>query len=481
MVYDIVIIGGGVIGAFLARELAKYELDVLVIERNSDVGDETSSANSALIHSGYDPKPNTLKAKLNVLGNKMYDDIANELDVAFKRIGSITIAKSLEEVEILKSLMKRGEENGVPTSLIKGEELKALEPNLSKSVKAGLLATQCGIIDPFNLVVHAFENAVDNGVKLNLNEEVKNIKYYEKIYYITTNKQLIKSKIVLNCAGVNAGEIWGMIEECPYEIKPRKGQYYVLDHFGLGLVNHCIFPLPSNKGKGILITPTTSGNYLIGPSSEYVDKKEDVSTDSLTLLNIKEQVSNMIDNIPFNECIRVFAGNRSSIDEGDFILSPCSSFNTFINCLGIDSPGLSASPAIALYVIDKYIAPLIKLKKKNNFNPYVKKRIHPNKMDELEATKFIKDYPEYGRIICSCEKISLGELLDELNRSVPPMSIKAVKRRTRMGFGKCQGGFCQPLVSEILAKHYKIDFDKILYDNVCSSIVKKKIKVDKND
>ena len=476
MEFDVIIIGGGVVGAFLARSLSRYQLNIGVLEKENDVGNVTSSANSGIIHSGYDPVPNTLKALLNVKGNQMFDKISDELDVQFRRIGSLTLATQPEQLSKLKELQIRGQQNGVETKILSKEEVVKLEPNINRDVLAALYAPSCGIIDPFNLVVHAFENACDNGVHLFLNEEVESIRYCETIYYISTKKSLFKSKIVINAAGLFADKIWGMIEKCPYEIKPRKGEYFVLDHFQGGFVNHVLFPMPSEKGKGVLVTPTTSGNYLVGPSSEYTISKDDFATDAATLLSVKDKAYLTIDKIPYSESIRVFSGLRAEGPTKDFIIEASQGAPTFINILGIDSPGLASSPAVAAYVIDNFIKPLLTLKEKSDYQPYVRKRLKPTKMKMEEANQLIKSNPAYGQIICSCEKVSLGELLDELSRSVPPHSIKAIKRRTRMGFGRCQGGFCHPRVVEILSSYFKCDFTEILYDGPKSHILVEKVK-----
>lgn len=475
--YDVVIIGAGSTGAFIARELSKYKINVLVIEKNNDVGFETSMANSAIIHSGYDPKPGTLKAKLNVRGNSLYDEICKDLDVEFKRIGSLTLAFNDEQISILQQLKERAKANDVKVKIIDDkEEIIKLEPNINRNVKAVLFAESAGIIDPFNLVVHAFENACDNGVKLVLNEEVKSIIIKDNIYHISTNKQLYTTKIVINAAGLYADNIANMIEQIDFNIVPRKGQYYILDHFKDGYINHVLFPLPSEKGKGVLVSPTTSGNYIIGPSSELVSLKDDISTDSLTLKHIKENALLLVDNIPMNESIRVFAGLRATPSTHDFFINHSKKYKTFINVAGIESPGLASAPAIGEYVVNELVKPILPLEKKLNFNPKVRKYIKTSKLTSKELEELIKKDSSYGKIICSCEKVSLGELLDCLNRSVPPRSIKSVKKRIRMGFGKCQGGFCQPQVLLTLKKFYHLDMLDIVYDNENSEILLKKIK-----
>ncbi len=473
---DIIIIGGGVIGAFVARNLSRYKVDVLVLEKENDVGDATSMANSAIVHSGYDPVPGTKKAYFNVKGNAMFDDIARELDVSMQRIGSLTIALEDKQIELLKDLQKRGEQNGVPTKLLSAEEVKAIEPNISPEVKGALLCPTAGIVNPFTLTAHAFENACDNGVKLALGEEVVSIHKEDGVFVIKTKKNEYKAKMVINCAGVYSEEIAKMIEPIDWTIHPRKGQYYVLDHYAPGLVNHVLFPLPSEKGKGILVTLTTSGNYLVGPSSEFTDEKDDVATDTLTLSDVKRQATGMVPNIPFQEQIRTFAGLRATPSTHDFIIEPAKTDPYFINCAGIESPGLVSSPAIGEYVVEELVKSIMKLEPNPNYNPCIKPYVHMKDLSVEQRNEIIKKNPNYGDIICNCEKISRGEIIDACSRSVPCLTIKAVKKRTRAGFGKCQGGFCQPKVLLLLAKQNGTSPLEVQYDKEGSEILLKESK-----
>lgn len=457
--YDILIIGAGVTGCFIARELAKYKLKVLVLEKDNDVGNETTSANSAIVHSGYDPVPGTLKAKLNVEGNKMYDKVCEELDVSFKRIGSITVAFSEEQIETLKSLQERAKENGVETILLNREQLLEKEPNIADGVVAGLLAPTAGIIDPFNLCVHLMENAIDNGVELVLDEEVKSIRKENEKFIINDKYE---AKVVINATGVNGDLVNELVNDKTFEIMPRKGQYYVLDHFKRPFVNHTLFMVPTEKGKGVLISPTTSGNYLVGPSANLVSREEK-STDKGTLGNVKEQANQVIANIPYYETIRTFAGIRATPSTHDFIIEESETEN-FINVVGIESPGLASSPAIAKKVIDEIISKKFELVEKEDYNPRVKKYVKLKNLSIEEKQAYFKQNKDYGIIVCKCEQVSKGEIIDCLNRSCPPRSIKALKRRLRVGFGKCQGGMCQPYALDILAEFYGVDKKEIPYD-----------------
>ena len=473
--YDIIIIGAGVTGTLIARELSKYKLSVAVLEKCNDVGNATSNANSAIIHSGYDPVPGTLKAKFNALGNPKYDQLCEELCVPFYRVGSLTVAIYDEQVEILKQLEERSKINGVEVKLLSAKETLKLEPNINPNVKASLFAPTCGIINPFNLVVRGMENAIDNGVHLFLSEEVINIKKKTDHFEIITKKDNFAAKIVINAAGNYADKIASMFEPIDWNITPRKGEYFVLDHFE-GLVNHTIFPLPSEKGKGILVSSTTSNNYIVGPSSEPIDDKDDVSTDSDTLRNVRNQALDLVPSIPFNKVIRTFSGNRPSCSRHDFIIEYAKSDNHFINVAGIESPGIASSPAIAEYVVNELIKPLINLEKNPTFNPNVRK-IHRLYYSMLENDyTYLNEHDDYTEVICSCEKVTLGEIMDQLNRSCPPHSVKGLKRRTRAGFGKCQGGFCQPRIVLLLAKHYGVSPLDIPLDDEGSNILLEKVK-----
>ena len=475
--FDVVVIGAGIVGSFVARKLSSYQLSVAVLEKEPDVGNVTTMANSAIVHSGYDPVPGTLKAKLNVLGNKMMDQVCEELDVEMERVGSLTAALYDEQLPMLEKLAERSAQNGVEVKILNAEETLKLEPHLNPQVKGSLFAPTAGIVNPFTLSVHAMENAVDNGVSLFLEEKVVKIKKESDFYNIICQSgHSYQTKVVINAAGIYSDEIHKMVEEIDYSLTPRKGEYFILDHYTDDLVKHTIFPLPSEKGKGILVTPSIGGTYLIGPSAEAMPSKDDVSTDKPTLDDVRRQALDMVPSIPFNQVIRTFAGSRPTPSTHDFIIGFAKSDNHFINLSGIESPGLVSAPAIAEYVVNEYVSKVLNLKPNANYNPSVKKRPALSKMSVKEKQEFIKKNPEYGQIICNCEKVSLGEILFEMNTSVPPKTIKAVKKRTRAGFGKCQGGFCQPLVIKLISEKFNIPLDKVLFQKEGSFVVPYKVK-----
>ena len=478
---DVVIIGAGVTGALIARELAKYQLDVLVIEKDLDVGNVTSAANSAIIHSGYDPKPGSLKAKLNVKGAALYPALCDELDVSYSMCGTLTVIDDESQWPIFKELLERSKLNGVEMVSLTKEQLLEMEPNISPNALGALYAKKAGIVNPFELVVNALENAVDNGVELYTNEEVVDIKAKDDHFVVKTKKGEYETKCVINAAGLYSDKIAAMVEDIDWNIIPRKGEYILLDHKATGLVHRPIFPLPSEKGKGILVAPTTSGNYYLGPSSEAQEDKDDYSTDTLTLTNIKNNASRLVPNLPLGDTIRVFAGLRSTPSTHDFIIGPSKNFVNFINVAGIESPGLASSPAIAQYVVHDFVEKVLQLEEKKDFNPLVRKHIKIKLLNEEQRNKLVKENPDYGRIVCNCEQVSLGELKDALSRSVPPHSIKGMKRRTRAGFGRCQGGYCLGTVSLLLAEKYGLELTEVNYDNEGSNLIVEKIKKVKND
>ena len=470
--YDVIVIGAGVIGASVARELARYKAKVLVLDKENDVGNVTSMANSAIVHSGYDPKPGTNKAKYNVEGNAMFDLLSKELDVEFKRIGSLTCATSEEEMDIIKGFVSRAKDNGVEVKILDKEETKKIEPFVSEEVVGSLYAPSAGIVNPFELTVALCENAVDNGVEILLNEEVVGIRKLTDKYVVKTNSNEYETKVVVNAAGLYSDKISKMIGLDYFNVTPRKGEYFVLDHFEKPFVSHVIFPVPSEKGKGILVTPTTHGNYLLGPSSEFVDEKTDLSTDKPTLDNVRKNAAKLVKDIPFGYIIRQFSGLRATGSTHDFVIDE---HDGFINLGGIESPGLASSPAIAKEAV-RLINGVLNLEPNSDFNPFRRKVIRLKEMSLEERNELIKNDPKFGHIVCRCEGISEGEVVDAIRRNAGARTIKGVKKRCRPGFGKCQGGFCEPLIVEILARELNLDPLKVRYDSKESYILQSETK-----
>ncbi len=474
--YDVIIVGAGVIGATIARNLARYNVNTLVLEKNNDVGDETSCANSAIVHSGYDPHPGTLKAELNVKGCEMFTKVCDELDVELKRIGSLTVATNAEEEETLEKLLVNGKENGANVRIVLQDELRKMEPFITKKATKALYAVDAGIINPFELVVALMENAIDNGVKLHLDEEVIDIKKDKDLYLVKTNKDEYVAKVVVNAAGVNSDIINNYVSDKKEKIMPRKGEYYVLDHFNEPYVSHTLFSVPSSKGKGVLVSPTTHGNFLIGPSSEFVGDRSDKGTDSLTLKEVLNQAYRLVDAIPMQHLIREFSGLRAYHESNDFVInSPCPGF---INMLGIQSPGLASSPAIGEKAIEM-IKDCIELVEKKDFNPRRRPLYRINNLSLEERNELIKKDPRFGQMVCRCEQVSMGEVIDCIHRSCGATTIKGVKKRVRPGFGKCQGGFCEPLIMKILCDELGKNPLDIKYSSNGSYILLEKTKGEK--
>jgi glycerol-3-phosphate dehydrogenase len=475
---DVAVIGAGVVGGMVARELSRYDLSVTLIDAASDVALGATRANSAIVHAGFDAKEGSLKALLNVRGSEMMADVCRELGVKYKNNGSLVVGFNDEDKQTLLSLKERARENGVEVEILSKEDTLKIEPNLSDEIVGSLFAPTAGILDPFTMVANTVENFVNNGGILHLNEEVINIKDSENYITVTTNKNVYNAKMVINSAGLYSLNIAKMIDkDLDLKLIPKKGEYYLLAR-NTEVVNHVCFNTPTKLGKGVLISKTTSNNTLVGPNNVVASSLDDVSTDSISLSGIKNKALSNIKINPLNETIRVFAGNRPHLENyDDFYIKRSKSCENFINLIGIESPGLVSSPAIAEYVVEQFVSKSFNLEKNEDFNPKIKKHIIPSKIFDLkEKEEIIKNNPLYGKVICSCEQVSLGEILDIIHRNVPINSIRAIKKRTRAGFGRCQGGFCQPIIAGILAQETGKDIKEILYDETDSNILKERAK-----
>lgn len=455
--YDVAIIGAGVVGSAIARELSKYNVKACVIERDDDVCTGTSKANSAIVHAGFDATPGTLKARLNVRGNEMMDELSKELDFPFKRNGSLVVRTKEQPGAELEKLLEKGKANGVSGLKILGrDELDKMEKNLADDVVEALYAPTGAIVCPFHLTIALAENANMNGVEFFFNTEVKQIekeKDFFRISAITDRKDnnTIETRTVVNAAGVYADVINNMISNEKIHIVARKGEYMLLDKTAGAHVSHTIFQLPSKKGKGVLVTPTVHGNLLVGPTADDVDDKEGVNTtaDGLNSLYATSELS--VKDIPFRTVITSFAGLRAHEDGEDFIIGEAKDVDGFYNAAGIESPGLSSAPAIG-EMIAGLIADKLNLRKNENFIGIRKGILNPNTLSIEERNKLIKAKPEYGNIICRCEMITEGEIIDAILRPLGARSLDGIKRRTRAGMGRCQAGFCLPRTMEILER-----------------------------
>ena len=472
--YDVVIIGAGIIGTTILRALTRYQLKVLIVDKENDFSAGTTKANSAIIHAGYDASYDSKKGIFNARGNQMFDDLCKELHVHFERIGSLVVAHTDSDMKKLEALKENGEKLKIPgLKIISQKEVRALEPNLNKDIIAALYAPTAGIIEPWELAIACAENAIDNGAEAKLNFEVTNIEKTKKGFIIYNQEQRIECKTIINAAGVYADKINHMVTKEVFSIIPRRGQYFLLDKTAKGLVNHIVFQCPTDMGKGTLLTPTTEGNIIIGPDSEnlLMDQKENTNTTYERLNHVKAMAKEIIHDIPYRENITTFAGLRAESSTGDFIIEASPSTKGFINVAGIKSPGLSSAPAIAEYVVELVDSTLGGLEKNHNFNPIRRPRQRFEFLSPEERSKKIQENPAWGRIICRCEMITEGEIIDAIHRSAGGRTLNGIKRRARPGAGRCQGGFCGPRVMEILARELKCDITDILQENKGSKIL----------
>ncbi|ABW18683.1 NAD(P)/FAD-dependent oxidoreductase [Alkaliphilus oremlandii] len=470
--YDVTVIGAGIIGTFIARELSKYQLKVLMVDKENDIANGTTKANSAIVHAGYDAKEGTLKAKLNVRGNELYENICKELDVPFKRIGSLVVAFNEQEMEAVKELFERGLENGVPQmEILDKERVLKLENNLNEEVVGALYAKTAGIVGPWELAIALAENALENGVEMLLNSPVTDINKNSDGYSITAGDRIIQSKIIINCAGLYSDEINNMVNTPSFEILANRGEYNLFDKSVGNLVNTVVFRCPSEAGKGAVVLPTVHGNLLLGPTAESVDSKSNLSTTFEGLTSLNDHAQYTLKEVSFKNVITSFTGLRAKTKNQDFIIEESKESLGFFNVAGIDSPGLTAAPAIAEYVIELVKDRIEVLEKNQSFNPKRRPSIHFIELSHDEKAKLIEKDPRFGRIICRCENITEGEIVDIIKRKAGATTLDGVKRRARPGSGRCQGGFCAPKVMEILAREQGIDITEVVKDGLDSHIL----------
>ena len=474
--YDVAIIGAGVVGSSIFRELTKYNLKVVVLEKEQDVSMGSSKANSAIVHAGYDPKKGTLAAKYNVLGNEKFEDLCKELSVPFKRNGSLIIAFDKDDLNTVKALYENGTKLGVKNlSILNKDEVLELEPNLSEEVKGALYAPTGGIVGPFEYTIALVENGVLNGGEVQLKKEVVSIEKNDIFRILTSDGQVIEAKFVINAAGLYADKIHNLICKESFKILPRSGEYYVMDKNQGKIVSHTIFQCPSKLGKGVLVTPTVHGNLLVGPDARDIEDKEDLGTVSHGLEAIREASMRTTKKINFREGIRNFAGLRAVSDTDDFIIEENVEVKGFIDVAGMKSPGLSSAPAVALGVVDILHKAGCTLEKKENFIAK-REQIHFMDLSAEEKAEVIKKNPQYGRMVCRCESITEGEIVDAIKRSIGEISLDGVKRRCRPGMGRCQGGFCGPKVQEIIAREHNIPLESVVLEKDNSYILVGKSK-----
>lgn len=459
--YDVLIIGAGVVGSAIAREVSRYKLKSIVLEKENDVCCGTSKANSAIIHAGFDAKPDTLKGKLNAKANEMYDNLSEELDFPFIRNGSLVLCFREEDRESLQELMDRGVANGVPDlEILSGEEVRTMEPEVTKEVVAALYAPTGGIVCPFSLNIALAENAYTNGVEFKFNSQVKSIVKEEDKFKVATDKEMFEARVVINAAGVYSDYINNMVSEDKFTVIPRRGEYNLFDKYIGGMIKKTIFQLPTKLGKGVLVSPTVHGNIIVGPNAIDQEDKEGLETTRDGLKEIMDKAHLSLKKIPMGSVITSFSGLRARTEKDDFILGEVRDVPNFINAASIESPGLTCSPLIGV-IIGNFIKVKLNPEENPDFNPKRKGIVHFNELDEEDKKALIKENPLYGRVVCRCESVTEGEVVDAITRPLGARDIDGIKRRTRAGSGRCQGGFCLVRNMELLEEKLGVNFTEV--------------------
>ena len=458
---DVAVVGCGVIGAAAAMELARYEVSVAVLERENDVAVGTTKANSAILHAGYDPKPGTLMARLNVRGAALAKEYCEKLDVPYKQCGSLVVAFSEKDEETLRELYGRGVKNGVEgLEIISGDEARRREPELAGTVRAALWAPSAAIVSPWEMCLAFAETAVKNGAELRLNTAVTGLSRGDGFWTVHTDKGDIEARYVINAAGVDSDTVHDMAAPHSFEVMPSRGEYYLLDKSEGTRVNSVIFQCPSEKGKGVLVSPTVHGNLIVGPNAEGSDR-HDLATTAGGLEFVKETAKLSVPGVDFSKSIRNFAGVRANTGFDDFRIGFAAP--GFLDLAGICSPGLTSAPAIAEYAAELLRGAGLELRRKDGF-VFFRRRLRFKELSQEEREDLVAMYPEYGRVICRCETVTEGEILACLRTPIPPVSVDGVKRRVNAGMGRCQGGFCAPRVVEILSRELGITPGEVVQD-----------------
>ena len=459
--YDVVIIGAGVSGSACARELSKYNLSICVVEKEEDVCCGTSKANSAIVHSGIDCKTGTLMAQMNLRGNEMMDELSKKLDFEFRRNGSLIVCFSEDDMPRLKELYNQGIANGVPgLEILDSKKAHEMEPNLTDEVVAAIYCPTGGIVCPFGMNIAFAENAAANGVEFLFNTEVKAIQKEQTGYVLITQNGEIHARCVVNAAGVYADVFHNMVSENKIHITPRRGEYELLDRAAGGIVDKTIFQLPGKYGKGVLVTPTVHGNILIGPTADDHEDKDGTNTTRAGLAHVTTSGTRSVPSLPMRQVITSFAGNRAHEDGHEFLIGEVEDAKGFIDCAGIESPGLTSAPAIGELVAE-LVTGYLCAKKKQHFEEKRKGLVNPKNLSREAYQELIRENPAYGNVICRCETVTEGEIVEAIHRLIPAKSLDGVKRRTRAGMGRCQAGFCSPKTMEILAREWKVPMETI--------------------
>ena len=472
--YDVIVVGAGVTGAAVARELSRRKGRFLVAERALDVCEGTSKANSAIVHAGFDAEPGTWKARMNVRGNQMMDQLSEELDIPFKRIGAFVVCFSTEDLPKLRELYGRGVKNGVTDmELLTGDQARALEPHLSQEVAGALLAKTSGIVCPFELTLGLAESAAKNGVAFSFDTQVTGVEPGEQGWVVHTSQGDFSARAVVNAAGVFSDQVHNWVCEEKLHITPRRGEYCLLDHTAGNHVSHTVFQLPGKYGKGVLVSPTVHGNLLLGPTAKDIGDPEDTATTAAGLQEVLEKSALGVKDIPTRQVITSFAGLRAHEDGDDFVLGE--SAPGFFDAAGIESPGLTSAPAIGEYLAE-LITEKLGLSENPAFDPLRKGVPKVKDLPVEERAALLRKDPAYGQIVCRCEEISYGEIRDAIHGILGAKTLDGIKRRTRAGMGRCQGGFCSPRVMDLLSQELGLDLTQIRKSGNDAQIVLEKTR-----
>lgn len=460
--YDVLVIGAGVVGALCARELSRYRLSVCLVDRSCDAAGGCSRANSGIVHAGFDAKSGTIKAALNVRGCRMMPELAKELGVEYKNIPSLVVCLDSGDMPALEELYNRGITNGVKNlTIIDQKELRELEPRISDKAVAALYATDAGIICPYGLAIAAAENAVQNGADYRFSFEVKSITPAEGGYAVSDGETTLYARYVVNAAGLHADEIAALTGDCDFELYPRRGEYMLFDRRVSDCVRNVLFTLPGKYGKGILVAPTVDGNMLIGPNAHDVEK-ENTEVTPEGLAEIHAGALKLMPSLPgLRDVITSFAGQRPTPSTHDFIIKLSRHFPGVLHLAGIESPGLASSPAVAEYAVELLAEAGLRLQKRDDFDPHRRDSSCFRTMSDEQREALIARDPAYGRVICRCESVTEGEIVAAIRAPMGATTIDGVKRRTRAGMGRCQGGFCMPKVAELLSRELGVPLDEI--------------------
>ncbi|MFO7637149.1 MAG: NAD(P)/FAD-dependent oxidoreductase [Clostridia bacterium] len=472
MIYDVAIIGAGVSGAFVARSLSRCTLQVCLMEKSIDLAMSTSGANSGIVHGGYDAKYGTMKSVMNIRGMRMMENICHELSVPYNKCGSLVLAFNEEEEESLRELLENGLKSGLEgLRIITRQEVIHLEPHINREVTGALHCVNAGVVCPYKLNIAAVENAVANGVTLKRSAEAKSIRRENGVFCIETGQETIRSRFLVNCAGMYADEVAAMAGDDSIHIIPVKGEYLLFDRTEGDTVRSVLFQPPSDLGKGVLVTPTTDGNLLLGPDANTIRDKDDMSTNRENMEYIQKTALRSVENINYKKVITTFSGIRATPQNGDFIIGASKSVENLVNVAGIESPGLTAAPAIGEHVAGILEGMGLEMLENRDYDPFLHKPVPFRDMTPEQRDMAIREEPDYGKIICRCETVTLAEIKKAIRNPVGALTVDGVKRRTRAGMGRCQGGFCIIAVLETLSRELGIPLEEVKKSNPGSYIL----------